>query len=134
MTALAVFVIGVLRRKSLSLCLGLMALLAQLSAGLARLPRMVAFQTILHQCFRMLLMGKLYLPLRNIEGDFIFAAKAPVAVRTESYKTAMIPMLIKPFSFHFTFSFNKLDFKGYQIFTFCQEKMEKMSRKTWNLM
>src|SRR4030067_2000616 len=75
MTFFAVIVIGVLRRNSLSLRLCLMALLAHLSGGLVLLPRMVAFQTILYQCIRMLLMGKLHLPLRDVKGDFILCSE-----------------------------------------------------------
>src|SRR4030067_3148521 len=75
MTFFAVIVIGVLRRNSLSLRLCLMALLAHLSGGFAFLPCVMAFQTIDLLCFRMLLVGKLHLPLRNIKGDFILCSE-----------------------------------------------------------
>jgi len=75
MAAFAILMIGILCGKVLSLCLGLMAVFAQLTGGLTLLPGVVALQTIDLQCFRMLLMGECHLPIRRTIFDHILCKK-----------------------------------------------------------
>ena len=76
MTTFAVLVGGVFHRKSLSFCLGLMAVFAQFARSLALLPGMVALQTIDLQCFRMLLVGECHLPVARIVFNHILSKEA----------------------------------------------------------
>ena len=71
MAPFAILVIGILICQILSLRFVLMALLAELPAGFARLPRMVAFHAIDLQRLGMFLVGKLYLPVRVVINDLI---------------------------------------------------------------
>jgi len=76
MAPFAVLVIGILVRQILSLRFVLMAVLAELPAGVAFLPRMVAFDAIDLQRLRMFLVGKLYLPIRVVINDLILCKNA----------------------------------------------------------
>ena len=76
MTTLTVFMEGILSRESFPLGLVLMALSAQLAAGLALLPGMVAFRAIDLQRFGMLFVGECNLPIRHIKDDLIFRGKS----------------------------------------------------------
>ena len=76
MAPFAVLVIGILVCQILSLRFVLMAVLAQLPAGFAFLPRMVAFDAIDLQRLRMFLVAKLYLPIRVVINDLILCKDA----------------------------------------------------------
>ncbi len=91
MTASAILVESVLRREGLPLCLCLMAINAQLSACLACLPCMVAFQAVFYYCFGMLFVRKRYLPLRNIECDYIFRSESASGHEDGEQKTCDYP-------------------------------------------
>ena len=72
MTAFAIFVEGVLSCQSLSLGFGFVAFPAQLSAGLAFLPGVVAFQAVNLQGLGVLLMRKSHFPVGDIKGESVF--------------------------------------------------------------
>jgi len=72
---LTVLMEGILCRKGLPFCLGLMALYAEFAAGLTLLPGVMAFGTIDLQCFRMLFVVECHLSKRRIEGHYIFCCK-----------------------------------------------------------
>ena len=76
MAPFAVLVIGILVRQILSLRFVLMAVLAQLPAGIAFLPRMVAFDAIDLQRLCMFLVSKLYLSVRVVVNDLILCKDA----------------------------------------------------------
>jgi len=76
MAPFAVLVIGILVGQILSLRFVLMAVLAQLPAGIAFLPRMVAFDAIDLQRLCMFLVSKLYLSVRVVVNDLILCKDA----------------------------------------------------------
>ena len=76
MAPFAVLVIGIFVSQILSLRFVLMAVLAELPAGVAFLPRMVAFDAIDLQRLRMFLVGKLYLHIRVVINDLILCKDA----------------------------------------------------------
>jgi len=75
MAASAVFVESILRSECLSFGLGLVAILAKLAAGFTLLPCVVTFEAIDLQRLRMLLMGELNLPIRNIEDHLVLCGE-----------------------------------------------------------
>ena len=76
MAPFAVLVIGILVGQILSFRFVLMAVLAQLPAGIAFLPRMVAFDAIDLQRLCMFLVSKLYLSIRVVVNDLILCKDA----------------------------------------------------------
>jgi len=75
MAAFAVFMEGILCRKSLSFCLGFMAFQTQLAGRLALFPGVMALHAVDLKCLGVLLMGKFDLAHRGIQSDLIFCSK-----------------------------------------------------------
>jgi hypothetical protein len=87
MTTLAVLMGGIFHRKSLSFCLGLMAVFAQFPAGFALLPGMVALHAIDFVRLGVFLMGEGHFPIGNIEGNRIFLSESPCDHQDGEQKT-----------------------------------------------
>jgi hypothetical protein len=101
--AFAVFMHSILQRKSFPLCLGLVAVSAQLPSGLALLPGMVALHAIDFVCFRMLFMGKRHFSIRNIEGNNVFLSKSTSYHQDGEQETCKNPDTDQPLS-HYCFT------------------------------
>jgi len=102
MAAFAVLMIGILCGNGLSLKLGLMTVLAQLSSGLAFLPGVVAFHTINLHGFGMLLVSECHLSIGRIIFDHILCKNASDHQDGEQ-ETCQDPNADQPF-FHSCFT------------------------------
>jgi len=98
MAAFAVLMESVFCRKSLSFCLGLMAVNTQFARSIALLPRMVTFHTVDLQRLGMLLVVERHFPVRNIKCDHILGSKDACNHQDGEQETCKDPYADQPFS------------------------------------
>jgi len=103
MAAFAVLMESVFCRKSLSFCLGLMAVNTQFARGIALLPSMVAFHTVDLQRLGMRLVIERHFPVRNIKRDHILGGKDTGNHHHGEQETCKDPYAYQPL-FHYLFT------------------------------